>query len=194
MRHVGASHAENVRACHRRETFVPILVPIREKLFEFLPRVEERAELEFDRAEHPVGVHRMIRPSLGFSLPEVGLGNLQRSRETLHATEKPQTARTPGSNTRDYRARRLRTHGRARPPLAPPRCPTPLPTASRGRSRYASWREPAAFREPPGPARPPPAPRAAPCASTISGICGVGVKPSSAGARTAWASAGRAVD
>ena len=32
------------------------------------------------------------------------------------------------------------------------------------------------------------------CASAISGISGVGAKPSSAGARTAWASAGRAVD
>ena len=32
------------------------------------------------------------------------------------------------------------------------------------------------------------------CASAISGISGVGEKPSSAGARTAWASAGRAVD
>jgi len=31
-------------------------------------------------------------------------------------------------------------------------------------------------------------------ASAISGISGVGSKPSSAGARTAWASAGRAVD
>ena len=32
------------------------------------------------------------------------------------------------------------------------------------------------------------------CASAISGISGVGEKPSSAGARTAWASAGRPVD
>jgi hypothetical protein len=32
------------------------------------------------------------------------------------------------------------------------------------------------------------------CASAISGISGVGKKPSSAGARTAWASAGRPVD
>jgi hypothetical protein len=32
------------------------------------------------------------------------------------------------------------------------------------------------------------------CVSTISGISGVGEKPSSAGARTAWASAGRPVD
>ena len=32
------------------------------------------------------------------------------------------------------------------------------------------------------------------CASAISGISGVGAKPSSAGARTAWPSAGRAVD
>ncbi len=32
------------------------------------------------------------------------------------------------------------------------------------------------------------------CASAISGISGVGEKPSSAGARTAWASFGRPVD
>ena len=32
------------------------------------------------------------------------------------------------------------------------------------------------------------------CASAISGISGVGEKPSSAGARTAWASTGRAVE
>src|SRR5271166_4005492 len=32
------------------------------------------------------------------------------------------------------------------------------------------------------------------CASAISGISGVGEKPSSAGARTAWASAGRSVN
>ena len=32
------------------------------------------------------------------------------------------------------------------------------------------------------------------CASAISGISGVGEKPSSAGARIAWASTGRAVD
>jgi hypothetical protein len=32
------------------------------------------------------------------------------------------------------------------------------------------------------------------CASAISGISGVGAKPSSAGARTAWASTGRPVD
>ena len=37
-------------------------------------------------------------------------------------------------------------------------------------------------------------PASSACASAISGISGVGAKPSSAGARTAWASAGRAVD
>ena len=36
--------------------------------------------------------------------------------------------------------------------------------------------------------------RSSACASAISGISGVGEKPSSAGARTAWASAGRPVD
>ena len=77
LRHVGPSDAENVRARHRREAFVPVLVPIGEKFFEFLLRLEERAELEVDRAEQPAGVHRMIRTSLGFGLPEVGLGNLQ---------------------------------------------------------------------------------------------------------------------
>src|SRR6202034_4706228 len=78
LRHVGGSNAENVRARHGRETLVSILVPIREKFFEFLPRLEECAELVFDCTEQPSCVHRMIRPSLSFSLPEIGLGNLQR--------------------------------------------------------------------------------------------------------------------
>jgi hypothetical protein len=37
-------------------------------------------------------------------------------------------------------------------------------------------------------------PASSACAWAISGISGVGAKPSSAGARTAWASAGRPVD
>jgi len=37
-------------------------------------------------------------------------------------------------------------------------------------------------------------PASSACASAISGISGVGKKPSSAGARTAWASTGRPVD
>jgi len=37
-------------------------------------------------------------------------------------------------------------------------------------------------------------PASSACASAISGISGVGAKPSSAGARTAWASTGRPAD
>ena len=37
-------------------------------------------------------------------------------------------------------------------------------------------------------------PASSACASAISGISGVGEKPSSAGARTPWASVGRPVD
>ena len=158
-----------------------------------MPRLEERAELEFDRAEQPVGVHRMIRPSLGFSLPEVGLGNLQRSTKlsTQERNRKPPVRQAPilGITGRGGGELMGALDRRSRLLAAPPLCP--LHRASvvdmhLGASLplFESLADLLVLRQR----------REQRLSLDDLWHFGVGVKPSSAGARTAWASAGRAVD